>query len=352
MLINDWCQQYPSHSVGEAGHSARTAPCTSTAGDGASFNFTDYGQAGSPENPCGDPRRTSTARMTRTHGRRGRAACAGPANARRSNRPGTGALLRLEPGHRRGNARQPTDRVAGCQARRIIALRNAKRVPLHVPSGHQRHLAGRRGLGARGKRSTGFRTRRPACATSDGPASRASPRTQAATADLDDVPRACTATGRHDHPVLPPSSTVPTWPARPAPPMPGRLVSGLTFYTGDAYPSQFQGALFFADYRAVHLRHAGRRHGLPDPPTSSRSHGAAKCTRSEDRPGWRHLLRRLRRWTTCTGSATREGPAARRPRSPRRAHHGTVPFTVNFDGTELRSGWRSADLRMGPGRRR
>ena len=26
-----------------------------TAGDGASFDFVDYGQAGSPTNPCGDP---------------------------------------------------------------------------------------------------------------------------------------------------------------------------------------------------------------------------------------------------------------------------------------------------------
>ena len=26
-----------------------------TAGDGASFNFTDWGQDGNPLNPCGDP---------------------------------------------------------------------------------------------------------------------------------------------------------------------------------------------------------------------------------------------------------------------------------------------------------
>jgi glucose/arabinose dehydrogenase len=62
VLITDWCQQYPSHSVSDlafgpdgklyAGH-----------GDGASYTYADYGQqnAGAtpnpsyPSNPCGDP---------------------------------------------------------------------------------------------------------------------------------------------------------------------------------------------------------------------------------------------------------------------------------------------------------
>jgi glucose/arabinose dehydrogenase/PKD repeat protein len=54
VLINDWCQQYPSHSVGDLAFGADNALYV-TGGDGASFNFTDYGQDGSPLNPCGDP---------------------------------------------------------------------------------------------------------------------------------------------------------------------------------------------------------------------------------------------------------------------------------------------------------
>ena len=54
MLIEDWCQQYPSHSVGDVGFGADGALYVS-GGDGASFNFMDYGQDGSPVNPCGDP---------------------------------------------------------------------------------------------------------------------------------------------------------------------------------------------------------------------------------------------------------------------------------------------------------
>ena len=54
VLINDWCQQYPSHSIGSLAFGADGALYV-TGGDGASFNFTDWGQDGSPVNPCGDP---------------------------------------------------------------------------------------------------------------------------------------------------------------------------------------------------------------------------------------------------------------------------------------------------------
>jgi glucose/arabinose dehydrogenase len=54
VLIEDWCQQYPSHSIGALDFGADGALYVS-GGDGASFNFVDYGQDGSPLNPCGDP---------------------------------------------------------------------------------------------------------------------------------------------------------------------------------------------------------------------------------------------------------------------------------------------------------
>ncbi|HEX7225883.1 MAG TPA: PQQ-dependent sugar dehydrogenase, partial [Candidatus Limnocylindria bacterium] len=54
VLIEDWCQQYPSHSMDDLVFGPDGALYLS-AGDGASFVFTDYGQEGDPVNPCGDP---------------------------------------------------------------------------------------------------------------------------------------------------------------------------------------------------------------------------------------------------------------------------------------------------------
>jgi glucose/arabinose dehydrogenase len=54
VLIEDWCQQYPSHSIGTV-EFGRDGALYASGGDGASFTFADWGQAGNPLNPCGDP---------------------------------------------------------------------------------------------------------------------------------------------------------------------------------------------------------------------------------------------------------------------------------------------------------
>lgn len=54
VLIEGWGQQYPSHSVATVMFGTDGALYAS-AGDGAGFTFADYGQAGSPLNPLGDP---------------------------------------------------------------------------------------------------------------------------------------------------------------------------------------------------------------------------------------------------------------------------------------------------------
>ena len=54
VFIEDWCQQYPSHSIGSLMF-GRDGALYVSGGDGASFTFADYGQDGNPLNPCGDP---------------------------------------------------------------------------------------------------------------------------------------------------------------------------------------------------------------------------------------------------------------------------------------------------------
>ncbi|MEO6029939.1 MAG: PQQ-dependent sugar dehydrogenase, partial [Candidatus Binatia bacterium] len=55
VFVENYCQQYPSHSIGTLSIGGDGALYVS-GGDGASFNFVDYGQKGYPaKNPCGDP---------------------------------------------------------------------------------------------------------------------------------------------------------------------------------------------------------------------------------------------------------------------------------------------------------
>jgi glucose/arabinose dehydrogenase len=54
VLVEDWCQQYPSHSIGSV-EFGPDGKLYASGGDGASFTFADYGQDGAPLNPCGDP---------------------------------------------------------------------------------------------------------------------------------------------------------------------------------------------------------------------------------------------------------------------------------------------------------
>jgi glucose/arabinose dehydrogenase len=54
VLAEGWCQQFSSHSVGDLQFGPDGALYVS-GGEGASFLGADFGQLGSPANPCGDP---------------------------------------------------------------------------------------------------------------------------------------------------------------------------------------------------------------------------------------------------------------------------------------------------------
>ena len=54
LLFDNWCQQYPSHSIGDLLFGSDGYLYVS-AGEGAAFHFYDWGQDGTPQNPCDDP---------------------------------------------------------------------------------------------------------------------------------------------------------------------------------------------------------------------------------------------------------------------------------------------------------
>jgi glucose/arabinose dehydrogenase len=54
LIPEGWCQQFSSHSIGDL-HFGPEGALYASGGDGASFTGLDYGQLGTPPNPCGDP---------------------------------------------------------------------------------------------------------------------------------------------------------------------------------------------------------------------------------------------------------------------------------------------------------
>ncbi len=60
VLVSGWCGEFDSHSVGTLAFDSK-GRLYAGAGDGANYYQTDYGQLGSPPNPCGDPGGTSPA---------------------------------------------------------------------------------------------------------------------------------------------------------------------------------------------------------------------------------------------------------------------------------------------------
>jgi glucose/arabinose dehydrogenase len=119
VLIEDWCKQYPSHSIGSLNFGPDGALYV-TGGEGATWNFVDYGQSGSPPNPCGDPPGGVGATLSPPSAEGG----ALRAQDRRTPADPTtldGAILRLDPDTGAGMPDNPLAASSDPNARRIVA---------------------------------------------------------------------------------------------------------------------------------------------------------------------------------------------------------------------------------------
>jgi glucose/arabinose dehydrogenase len=122
VLVSGWCQQFPSHSIGTVTFGPDGALYVS-AGEGASFNYVDYGQT---NNPCGDPPSpagTDLAPPTAQGGALRSQSVRRPAGQTVSL---DGTIIRVDPNTGAGMPGNPFASSADQNARRIIAygLRN------------------------------------------------------------------------------------------------------------------------------------------------------------------------------------------------------------------------------------
>ena len=250
-LVDGWCQQFPSHSVGTVTF-GNDGYLYVSAGEGANFNAVDYGQfgaslAGDPANPCGDPPSGVGAALSPPTAEGGALRAQ---STRRTDGPTllSGAVLRLDPSTGSGAVGNPFASSSDTNRQRILAygLRNPFRITAR-PGTNELWIG-----------DVGWKTWEEIDRIPD---------TTAASArnfgwpcyEGNGVQQAYQSAGLNLCKSLynsPGSVTAPYF-AYKHPnkltstdtcPKGGSSISGLSFYPGGSYPSKYKNALFFADH--------------------------------------------------------------------------------------------------------
>ncbi|MEV4314353.1 LamG-like jellyroll fold domain-containing protein [Actinocrispum sp. NPDC049592] len=266
VLIEDWCQQYPSHSVGDL-QFGPDGYLYASGGDGASYVFADYGQDGNPLNPCGDPPVGVGGTQTVPTAEGG---------SLRSQDIQTltdptgldGSIIRIDPVTGQGAPGNPMINSTDANARRIIAtgLRNPFRFAFRP--GTSEIWAGDVGWGTWEEID---RVASPTDGSIDNfgwPCMEGNQVNGGYNFGLNLCNRIYSGavptvtphyTYNHGDPVVAGDGCNGDV---------GSSISGTSFYTGDSYPAQYKGALFFADYsrRCIWTMFPGSN-GVPDPAT-------------------------------------------------------------------------------------
>jgi glucose/arabinose dehydrogenase len=280
VFINDWCQQYPSHSVGDLAFGADGALYV-TGGDGASFNFTDWGQDGSPVNPCGDPPGGVGAVLTPPTAEGG---ALRSQDLRTTSDPTTldGTVLRLNPLTGEPASGNPTT-SGDLNARRIVAqgLRNPFRMTTR-PDTSEVWLGD---VGWNTWEEINHIPNPTAGVTNFGWPCYEGTGTQSGydNANLNICENLYAAgTGAVANPYYTYNHSAQVVPGESCP-TGGSSTAGVTFYpaTGGPYPAAYNGALFFGDYTrdCIWVMRAGTN-GLPDP--ANRATFAAQASNPVD----------------------------------------------------------------------
>ena len=343
MLVNDWCQQFPSHSVGTLLF-GRDGYLYAGAGDGASFNNVDYGQygatyAGDQANPCGDPPGAAGTALS-PPGAEGGALRS--QSVRRTDGPATldGAVLRVDPATGAGVPGNPFYSSPDVNARRIVAygLRNPFRFT-------QRPGSDELWIGDVGWNTWEEINRvvSPASTTASNfgwpcyEGASAQPGYQGAGLNL------CSSLYSTPGSVIAPyytynhSACVVSYAGCHTG---GSSITGVAFYQGGSYPAQYNGALFFADHTRNEIwAMLPGTNGLPDPSrlqsfvgVDATGGAAGHPVDLKIGPGGDLFYVDMDDGTVhrITYTAANQPPTAVITASPT---NGPAPLTVSFDGT-------------------
>ena len=139
VLIEDWCQQFPSHTADGLAFGADGKLYVSH-GEGASFSNNDWGQFGgtigtpppTPKNPCGDPPVPVGGNQTPPTAEGGSLRAQSPRRALGEPRVLNGSVLRVDPATGAGVPGNPLFSSTDANERRIIAygFRNPFRITI------------------------------------------------------------------------------------------------------------------------------------------------------------------------------------------------------------------------------
>lgn len=135
VLVEDWCQQFGSHSAG-ALHFGPEGALFASGGDGANYNVADFGQFGYPnKNPCGDPP-TGVGGLQTPPTAEGGALRAQDTQTPADPEGLDGTVIRVDPTTGEGLPGNPMYASSDPNRRRVIAygFRNPSRFAVSAPS--------------------------------------------------------------------------------------------------------------------------------------------------------------------------------------------------------------------------
>ncbi|MDQ1522062.1 MAG: hypothetical protein QOI55_3135, partial [Actinomycetota bacterium] len=357
VLLEDWCQQFPSHSIGSVAFGSDGALYVG-GGEGANFNSVDYGQYGgslsgtpTPRNPCGDPPGTIGGPAMSPPTAQGGALRSQDLVTAGDPTSLDGSIIRVDPATGAPLPDNPNAAASDVNARRIVAMgmRNPFRFTFRpgttdlwigdvgwgVWEEVDRHPDARASV-----KNFGW-----PCYEGTNPNGGYQPLGLALCDSLYNAPGAVTP------PVYAYSHFEKTVPNDPADACGGgggvgigSAISGISFYNGGSlpgpvgsYPSTYDGALFFSDYsrQCITVMLAGAN-GLPDPTKAQHfasGVGIAGAVALHAGPGGDIF------WADIGGGSInriRYFPNNRPPQAVLRsdATSGPLPLTVNFDASD------------------